>query len=374
MSFGVYLHWPFCRRICPYCDFNVRRWRGEGAEALFDATLADLSGHAARLGRRPVSSIHFGGGTPSLLAPGEVGRFIEAVAQRFSLTADAEIGLELNPEDADALPGLRASGVNRFSLGVQAFDDAALAALGREHSASEARAAVIAAAETGARVSLDLIYARPGQSLAAWEKELRGALALPIEHLSAYQLTIEPGTAFARAAARGRLQPPPNQEAAAFFSLTQALAREAGFPAYEISNHARGPRAQSRHNLLYWRGEEWIGLGPGAHGRFVREGRRRAARAWRELALYIEAVAASGVGWEEEAPLSLPEEGEELVLMGLRLSEGVELARAEALLGRTLEIAPLQAEGLAQVERGRLALTAKGRLLADRLAAQLLGA
>lgn len=373
MSLGVYVHWPYCRRICPYCDFNVRRWRDDDEGALVAAICADIRAHAERLGRRVVSSVHFGGGTPSLLSPGALGRMLEAMDRAFGLAGDAEIGLEANPEDVGHFGAIASAGLNRLSLGVQALEDEALAALGREHNAEQAIAAIESAAGLGVRVSMDLIYARSGQSLAHWEQELGEALRLPIEHLSAYQLTIEPGTAFARAAARGRIDSPGPDLAAAFYESTQALTTQAGFQAYEISNHAKGPAARSRHNLLYWQGGEWIGVGPGAHARFGLNGVRTAARAWREIARYTEAVALHGVGWEEAEALTPDVEAEELVLMGLRLAEGVELGRVERLLGAPLPVEPFLQEGLAALEAGRLRLTPPGRLLADRIARELLG-
>jgi len=374
VGLGLYVHWPYCRRICPYCDFNVRRWRAEDETTLVQALAADIASHAARIDRRPLASVHFGGGTPSLLSAQAIARVLQAAERAFGLAGDAEIGLEANPEDLDRFADLTAAGVNRLSLGVQALEDGALAALGREHTAAQAAHAVDAAAATGARVSIDLIYARFGQSLPEWEAELRQALRLPVEHLSAYQLTIEPGTAFARAAARGRVTPPDAELAAAFYEATQALTAEAGFDAYEISNHARGPAARSRHNLLYWQGGEWIGVGPGAHGRFGLSGVRTAARAWREIARYEEAVAAHGVGWEEAEALTPAVEAEERVMMGLRVTEGIELGPIERLLGAPLAVEPFLEQGLAALEAGRLRLTPPGRLLADRIARELLGA
>ena len=374
MSLGVYVHWPYCRRICPYCDFNVRRWRDEDESALVGAICADIRAHEQRLGPRPVTSVHFGGGTPSLLSAGALWSMLDAIAAAFGLAPEAEISLEANPEDLQRFGELVGAGLNSLSLGVQALEDEALSALGREHTATQARAAVQAAAEVGVRVSIDLIYARAGQSLAQWEQELGAALRLPVEHLSAYQLTIEPGTAFARAAARGRVTPPDAELAAAFYEATQALTAEAGFEAYEISNHARWPAARSRHNLLYWRSGEWIGVGPGAHGRFGLSGVRTAARAWREIARYEAAVATYGVGWEEAEALTPEVEAEERVMMGLRVSEGIELGPIEHLLGARLAVEPFLEQGLAALEAGRLRLTPPGRLLADRIARELLGA
>lgn len=375
MSLGVYIHWPFCRRICPYCDFNVRRWKGEAETSLLAAILADIEGHGQRLGSCRVGSVHFGGGTPSLLSAQAIERMLEALARAFSLDDEAEISLEANPEDADGLPDLVRAGINRLSLGVQALEDQALIALGRGHTASQALDAIARAAATGARVSIDLIHGRPGQTLRAWEDELRSALGLEIEHLSAYQLTVESGTPFAKAAAKGRLVPLDTEQMALFYESTQALCAQAGFSGYEISNHARGESARSRHNLLYWRGGEWLGIGPGAHGRIALDGQRTATASWRGLAAYREAVAGRGIGWESTEALHKEAEGEELVLMGIRLAEGLDERRAQLLLARALNSAELARAGLVHAPRsGRLALTPHGRLFADRVANELLAA
>lgn len=373
MSLGVYVHWPYCTRICPYCDFNVRRWRQEDETPLVEAICQDLAVHADLLGGGPVGSVHFGGGTPSLLSPQGVARIVQRVEQAFGFAAGAEIGLEANPEHAGRLPDLVAAGVNRLSLGVQALEDNALVALGREHTGAQARSAIEGAAATGARVSIDLIYARSEQSLPQWRQELGEALRLPIEHLSAYQLTIEAGTAFGRAFERGRLPIPSAELAAELYEATQEVAEAAGFPAYEISNHARGQAARSRHNLRYWQGGEWIGVGPGAHGRFGLHGVRTGSRSWREITRYVAAVAQHGVGWEDSEPLPPDVEAEERVLMGLRLTDGVELGPVEQLLGAPLPVRPFLEQGLVALEAGRLRLTAPGRLLADRIARELLG-
>ncbi len=373
MTLGIYIHWPFCRRICPYCDFNVRRWRGEEEAGLLGAICADIAEHGRRLGPQRLHSVHFGGGTPSMLAPQAIARILDSVAGAFGLEDAVEIGLEANPEDAGVLPELVGAGINRLSLGVQALDDAALGQLGRGHTADAALEAIEVAARTAARVSVDLIHSRPGQTLAAWEAELRRALRLEIEHLSAYQLTIEAGTPFAKAAGSGRLLPQETEQAAQFYELTQALCAEAGFCGYEISNHAKGDSARARHNLLYWRGNDWLGVGPGAHGRIALAGQRTATTAWRGLKDYANAVAHAGVGWESTEALAAEAEGEEMLLMGLRLAEGVDVQRVERLLGRPLSSAGLMQSGLVHALRpGRLALTLPGRLFADRIAVQLL--
>lgn len=374
-GFGIYVHWPYCAAICPYCDFNVYRARGADAGALIDAIAADMLAHAARFGKREAGSLFFGGGTPSLLRGGELARLIEAADRAFGLARDCEITLECNPEDAASFAEQAAAGVTRFSVGVQAVDDAALKALGRMHDAASGQAAVEAAAATGKRVSLDLIYARQGQSVDAWRAELARALARPVEHVSLYQLTIEPETAFARRLARGELITPTNEEAALFYEATQEVCDAAGFPAYEISNHARSAEARSRHNLFYWRSADWIGVGPGAHGRVTHDGVRLATEAQMRPADYIDAVREHGVGWIEDVALSAEESAEEALLMGLRISEGVNIARIEALRGAPLNargMAWLLAEGLLTLADGGAIVTAKGRVLADRIAAELL--
>jgi oxygen-independent coproporphyrinogen-3 oxidase len=374
-GFGVYIHWPYCARLCPYCDFNVYRARGADHAPLLDAIAADLKGHAKRFGARNAQSVFLGGGTPSLLNGGEVAHLLAIVAAAFPLAPDCEITLEANPEDAVRFPEFAAAGVNRFSLGVQALDDAALKALGRTHDTAVARAAIAAAAATGQRVSADLIYAREGQSPAAWAEELKQALALPAEHLSLYQLTIEPGTAFERRVARGQLTPPAPTLAADLYDMTLRLCEEAGFQAYEISNFARSDSARSRHNLLYWRSGDWIGVGPGAHSRMTQGGARLALEAQRTPADYVDAVNEHGVATIAETALSGEDTAAEIVLMGLRIDEGVEIARVEDARGRPLNadaIAWLQSQDIIRIADGRIALTREGRVLADKIAAELL--
>lgn len=373
-GFGVYVHWPYCAAICPYCDFNVYRARGADSAPLIAAIAADLVAHAERFGRRAAQSLFFGGGTPSLLGGAEIARLIEAAERAYGLAPDCEITLEANPEDVALFAEQAAAGVNRFSIGVQALDDAALKALGRKHDAAAAVRAVEAAAATGERVSIDLIYAREGQGVDAWRDELKRALALPIEHASLYQLTVEPDTAFARRVARGQLTPPGEDAAAALYEATQEMCEAAGFPGYEISNHARTQAARSRHNMLYWRGGDWVGAGPGAHGRITSEGRRYALEAQPRPSDYIDAVNEHGAGWIAEAELSGAEQADELLLMGLRLDEGLARTRLEALRARPLDenaLAWLEGQGLLLQTDGRIRLTTRGRVLADRIAAEL---
>lgn len=371
---GIYVHWPYCSAICPYCDFNVYRARGADNAPLIAAIAADLEAHAQRFGRRDALSLFLGGGTPSLLRGAEIEHLITAAKRAFVLTGDCEITLESNPEDAHLFAEQAAAGVNRFSVGAQAFDDGALRALGRKHDAAASLRAVEAAAATGQRVSLDLIYAREGQSAEDWRSELSRALTLPVEHLSLYQLTIEPGTAFARRVDRQQLVPPGDDSSAELYEATQEVCEAAGFSAYEISNHARSPAARSRHNAIYWNSDDWIGVGPGAHGRVTHDGVRIATEAQRRPADYIDAVEENGMGWVVESPLTPQEAADEVLLMGLRVEEGVELARIETLRGAPLNreaMAWLIEQDLVAQENGRIRLTRSGRLLTNKIVAEL---
>jgi oxygen-independent coproporphyrinogen-3 oxidase len=372
MTFGLYIHWPYCARICPYCDFNVYRARGVDEDAMTDALVREIAALRARLGPRRVDSIFFGGGTPSLMRPRQVARLIEA-AHGFDVADTCEVSLEANPEDVQSLGDLTAAGVNRVSLGVQALQDGDLKSLGRAHDRAAALVAITRAAATGARVSIDLIYARPGQTLDAWRTELTEALALPIEHLSVYQLTIEQGTAFDRAARRGALITPGPDLAVDFYELTQDMCAAAGFEAYEISNHARGANARSRHNLIYWQSGEWAGIGPGAHGRVMLGGARTATRAAKLPDAYQKRVARDGVGWEEAIVLTPAEIAEEALMMGLRITEGVALPTVKSVLNLS-RLAALRADGVLAYDEARLWLTPRGRLVADRIAADLVSA
>jgi len=368
------VHWPYCSAICPYCDFNVYRARGADNAPLIAAIGADLEEHARRFGRREAVSLFFGGGTPSLLRGAEIAQLIEAASSAFKLSADCEITLESNPEDAHLFSEQAAAGINRFSIGAQAFNDSDLKALGRLHDAAASLRAVEAAVATGQRVSLDLIYAREGQSVEAWRSELGQALALPIEHVSLYQLTIEPGTAFARRVDRHELTPPNDDLSAELYEATQEVCDAAGMPAYEISNHARTLAGRSRHNAIYWNSDDWIGVGPGAHGRVSHNGERIALEAQRKPAAYIEAVKANGVGWSAKSRLTAQESADEVLLMGLRVEEGVELARVEALRSTPInreKLTWLMAQGLVTQDNGRIRLTRSGRLLSNRIVAEL---
>ena len=374
---ALYVHWPYCARICPYCDFNVVRDRGRVEEqaGLVRAILADMEAQAVLVGPRRLASIFFGGGTPSLMPPEAVAAVIERARALFPPAGDIEITLEANPTDAEAgrYAALAAAGINRLSMGVQSFDDAALTFLGRDHSAAEARRAVQTAAAAFPRLSIDLIYARPGQSVADWTAELTTALDLGFEHISPYQLTIEPTTAFGRAFARGTLTPPDEDLAAALYEATQAVLEGAGFQAYEVSNHARDAAARSFHNLHVWCGGDYLGLGPGAHGRLTLEGQRTATVAHRRIVDYVAGVAA-GTPWAEQEALDPLGAAEELVLLGLRTVEGVSLTTLQilSLSDQTAPLADLLADGFLTLTQGRVAATASGRPVLDAVLRTLL--
>jgi len=375
-GFGLYIHWPFCLSKCPYCDFNSHvaasidqgRWRR--------ALLAELAWFAAATPGRTVTSIFFGGGTPSLMEPSTAAALIEAASGHWPLADRLEVTLEANPSTVEAgrFRDFRAAGVNRLSLGIQALDDRALRFLGRRHNLAEAMDALTIAATCFPRFSFDLIYARPGQSVADWRDELGRALALAGEHLSLYQLTVEDGTAFAPALARGDFVLPGEDGAAAMFELTQELTEAAGLPAYEISNHAR-PGAECRHNLTYWLGGDYLGIGPGAHGRLGGE----AIRQHRAPETWAAAVEARGHGTHERQRLAAEARAEEMVMMGLRLAEGIDAATFAAQAGQPLWPL-LSADGLARLEQGGfvertacgLRTTPAGRLILNAVIAALL--
>jgi len=380
-GFGLYVHWPFCLKKCPYCDFNSHVRDSIDQVLWREALLMELDHYAALTPGRAVTSIFFGGGTPSLMAPETAGAVIERAARNWTLAPDIEITLEANPTSVEAgrFAGFRAAGINRVSLGIQSLDDAALKFLGRAHSAGEARAAIELAARSFDRYSFDLIYARPGQSLEAWAAELEAALALAGDHLSVYQLTIEAGTAFHTAHARGDFALPDDDLAGALYELTQARLTEAGLAAYEISNHAR-PGQASRHNLTYWRYGDYIGVGPGAHGRLTLAGTKHATRQKKAPESWLAAVEAVGHGTEETLALNLEHRGEEMLMMGLRLAEGIPRRRFHDELGVEPE-ALLDPGGLARLVEGgfvtldaeRLAATAAGRQRLNAVLAMLLG-
>lgn len=374
---GVYIHWPYCARVCPYCDFNVVRDRGRGDEqaALFGAILEDLAAQAELTGERRLVSVFLGGGTPSLMNPEWAGELIAQARKLWSSADDLEVTLETNPTDAEAdrFKAFADAGVNRLSLGLQSLDDDALKLLGRNHDAGAGRRAAEIAARVFPRLSIDLIYARPGQSVADWRSELTTALALGPEHVSPYQLTIEPGTAYDRAVTRGTLIPPDEDTAAELFETTQSVLTEAGFHAYEVSNHARGEAARSRHNLVYWTGADYVGAGPGAHGRLTGKRQRIATYAAPRIADYIANVQEMGNGFAKYDVLDPREAAQERLLAGLRIETGVPFAELEA-LGLSPdhpEVCRLVASGLIAQDPQHLRATPAGRLLLDHVTGRL---
>lgn len=340
-GFGVYVHWPFCASKCPYCDFNSHVRHQPVDEARFiRAFERDLKHQAELAPGRTVSSIFFGGGTPSLMKPSTIAAILDAIAAHWSVAPDAEITMEANPTsvEAERFRGYRAAGVNRVSLGVQALDDDDLRALGRMHDVDEALWAVRVAASIFKRYSFDLIYARPKQTPQAWRGELEDAISYAAEHLSLYQLTIEPGTMFEKLHKAGKLAMPDGDLGRAFFDVTQEICDKHGLPAYEISNHAR-PGAECRHNLLYWRYGEYVGVGPGAHGRLWAGGHRLAFSGERHPETWCERVEQNGHGLIDTEILKGADEGDEFLLMGLRLREGIDPARYQALTGKPIDLA-----------------------------------
>jgi putative oxygen-independent coproporphyrinogen III oxidase len=375
--FAVYVHWPFCAAKCPYCDFNSHVRHGGWDEAAFRAAyLRELAATRALTGPRTVHSIFFGGGTPSLMQPETTAAILDAIAQHWTVEADAEITLEANPGSVEAarFAGFKAAGVNRVSLGVQSLDDDQLRKLGRIHSVAEAKAALDVARRTFARVSFDLIYARPQQTQAAWAAELGEALALAGEHLSLYQLTIEPATAFEQLYKAGKLKVPGDDLARALYDLTQEMTAAHGLPAYEISNHAR-VGAESRHNLVYWRYGSYAGIGPGAHGRLIIDGVRHATQTERNPELWQQRVMRDTHGMIERTALLPEETADEALLMGLRLSEGLDLAVLARLGGvapRAPPVAKLCELGLLEHVGGtRLRATQSGRFVLNAIVAEL---
>lgn len=338
------------------------------------AYLAELDHMAALAGAREVASVFFGGGTPSLMSPATTGAILERIAHHWPLAANAEITLEANPTsvEADRFAGFRAAGINRASLGIQALDDAALKALGRLHDAREALAALEIANNTFERVSFDLIYARPDQTVTAWKKELDQALERAPGHLSLYQLTIEPDTTFAVLAMAGKLVTPDDDTARALYDATQEACDRDGLPAYEISNHARRGE-ECRHNLVYWRMGDYAGIGPGAHGRLTIDGRRHALATLRPPESWRDQVEARGHGLDEQTPLEDDDLAQEILLMGLRLAEGVNIARYEAAGGRLPadRLRWLEEDGLVARANGHLRATPEGRLLLNAIVAEL---
>jgi len=386
-AFGVYIHWPFCLSKCPYCDFNSHVRREPIDEGRFTrAFAAEIAATAARVPGRTVSTIFFGGGTPSLMQPSTIGGVLDAVARHWRVAPDAEITLEANPTSVEAtrFRGYRTAGVNRVSLGVQALDDRVLAELGRMHSAREALDAVAVARTVFGRYSFDLIYARPNQEPKAWASELKCALAEAGEHLSLYQLTIEPDTPFAALHAAGKLRVPDEDTSRTLYDTTQEICAAHGLPAYEISNHAR-PGGECRHNLVYWRGHEYAGIGPGAHGRLNHgrlnigrldsDGERHATATEKRPEAWLSQVEQQGHGLVSDDVLTREERSDEFLLMGLRLAEGIDIDRYAKLSGRPLDparIAMLHEHGLVETTgEGRLRVTLPGFPVLDAVVADL---
>jgi len=375
--FAVYVHWPFCLSKCPYCDFNSHVRHGDIDEARFvRAFETELATTAARVPGRTVSSIFFGGGTPSLMQPSSVAAILDSIGRHWTIAPDVEVTLEANPTSVEAsrFRGYRSAGVNRVSLGVQALDDEALRELGRLHTMQEALDAVGVARAIFDRYSFDLIYARPRQTPGAWAAELRRAIGEAAEHLSLYQLTIEPDTPFAGLYAAGKLAVPDDNLARDLYDLTQSVCADAGLPAYEISNHAR-PGAECRHNLVYWRGHEYAGIGPGAHGRLNIGGRRVATETEKRPESWLMRVEAAGSGVTVDERLTPGETADEYLLMGLRLAEGIELARYTVLAGRIIDpqrVTFLREQGTVEMTKtGRLRVTQSGFPLLDAVVADL---
>jgi oxygen-independent coproporphyrinogen-3 oxidase len=376
-DFGIYVHWPFCLSKCPYCDFNSHVRSGAVDEERYLAAFrTELAHRAAEVPGRTVHSIFFGGGTPSLMKPSTVGGILEAIATHWTLEPGAEVTLEANPTsvEAERFRGYRAAGINRVSLGVQAMNDRDLKALGRLHSVEEAMAAVATASSIFSRSSFDLIYARPGQTPDEWAAELDGAIDRAAEHLSLYQLTIEPDTMFERLHRAGKLETPDEDTARALWDVTQEVTEKRGLPAYEISNHAR-PGAESRHNLVYWRYGDYAGVGPGAHGRLTTAAGRRAQSTEKHPEMWLTTVETEGHGLVTDESLSAEEQGDEFLLMGLRLREGIDPDRFHLLAGRAIDAARIESlVGDGFVERtaeGRLRVTKEGFPVLDAVVADL---
>ncbi len=372
---ALYIHWPFCVSKCPYCDFNshVRETVDQAAWAA--ALLADMAYEAALTPGRPLSSIFFGGGTPSLMPPATVAALINAAEKHWGFTDDIEITLEANPSSVEAarFADLAAAGVNRVSLGLQSLDDAALAFLGRAHSVEESLAALDIAQSEFARVNIDLIYARPDQTAAAWEAELARAIGFGTGHMSLYQLTIEPGTRFATLVREGQFVPADDDEAAALYELTQAMTSAAGLPAYEISNHAR-VRQQSRHNLTYWRYGDYVGIGPGAHGRRLKNATQR----HKKPENFLSGLARNAHGIVTEEVLEAETRAMEALLMGLRLAEGIDLTDIASRTGVAADglvdnqaVTDIEKLGLIRQNGTHLIVTLQGMPLLDAILPQI---
>jgi oxygen-independent coproporphyrinogen-3 oxidase len=375
-GFGIYIHWPYCEAKCPYCDFNSHVSREIDHSRWLRAYLSEIERFRSLLPGRALNSIFFGGGTPSLMAPETVAEVIAAIKGAWPQGNDLEITLEANPSSVEAgrFAAFADAGVNRISMGIQALNDADLKRLGRIHTVAEARQAFEIANKYFNRVSFDLIYARQDQSVPAWEAELKDALSMAVDHLSLYQLTIEKGTAFGDRYKRGKLKGLPSEDdAAAMYEVTQDICDAAGMPAYEVSNHAK-PGAESRHNCVYWRYGDYIGIGPGAHGRITYEGQRKATEAWSMPSRWLAEVE-NGAPEKQSIALSRQEQGVEYVMMGLRLSDGIDARRYQAIAGK-----PLNPEGLSHltdigmifVRDNVIRTTSQGRMLLNSVIDEIL--
>ena len=376
-GFGVYVHWPFCMAKCPYCDFNSHVRHQAVDQPRFAAAFArEMATMRERTGQRTVSSIFLGGGTPSLMQPETVASVLNEISRNWHVPDDIEITLEANPTsvEADRFRGYRAAGVNRVSLGVQALNDADLRRLGRMHNVKEALAAIKLAREIFPRLSFDLIYARPDQTIAAWRDELAKAISYAADHLSLYQLTIEEGTPFYNLWKAGKLVTPDGDHAAMLYQETQEVTARHGLPAYEISNHA-APGAESQHNLVYWRYGEYVGIGPGAHGRFIENGTRAVTITERHPETWMQKVETTGHGVVEEEFLTHEQEGDEFLLMGLRLVEGIDLSRYERLTGHGVKesrVISLAEQGLIEyIGNSRIRTTPEGAIVLNAVIADL---
>ena len=371
---AVYIHWPYCARICPYCDFNVYKQKADAG--LTPSILSDLTGWREWSGPRKVSSIHFGGGTPSLMSADDVSAIISKVDALWGLGENCEIAIEANPHDADGSKwkAYRAAGINRLSLGVQSFHDPALKLLGRDHNAAEAQMALELAVDIFPSVSLDIIFGWMGQTEDLLQADLDIALKSGAQHISTYQLTIEEGTAFAKAEARGDIKAVDSDKSADFYDLVRERLMTEGFDHYEVSNFARAGH-RSQHNLAYWQGRDYVGVGPGAHGRLTVGGTRYATEAEMRPQDYQSKVAATGLGLAEKEALSRTAWAEEYLLMGLRIEEGVSLMRFRNISGHELSgtiIKELAEGGLLQCDEDKLKATSGGRLLLNSVTGKLL--
>lgn len=373
-GFGAYIHWPYCTRICPYCDFNVYAAKTRDPSDLLAAMHADIAAQYAELADHPkLDSIFFGGGTPSLLTSPQIEQLIASLARRFGLSPTCEITLEANPNDIDLAKAnaWKSAGINRLSVGLQSLDDQALSFLGRDHSADDARRATAIALDTFLSVSIDMIYARPNQTLAAWQTELQAALELGAQHLSLYELTIEPATPFGKRTERGELSPLPDDAQASLYDLTGEITQAAGLPAYEISNHAHNANHRSVHNQIYWRSGDWLGIGPGAHGRLSIGGERIATQAANRPIDYIANQT------PDRTTLTTEDTAHEMLAMGLRPTDGISKARIEQQFGGAPDDTKLNhliTGGWLRTDTDQLSLTPKGRLLADRITLEIANA